>query len=232
MSQFNRMTSLFYAPGATFDDIRERPTFSLPLLALLAGLSLVWIWYYSTVDLPWLQDHLLQSKSNLDPKELEVARSLMSRGFLMGISLFGTLVFTPIMLLIWATYYLLVNRVTGNAKGIRSWFAFAVYCTLPLLLNVAVMAVQILLARQGQVSPEALNALSLNQLVFHLPPGHPGAAVLESLTLLTFWSIALGIIGLRRWGVRSVFSAVAIAVAPYALVYGVWGLIALLRASA
>lgn len=232
MSQLNRMTSLFYAPGATFDDIRERPTFSLPLLALLAGLSLVWIWYYSTVDLPWLQDHLLQSKSNLDPKELEVARSLMSRGFLMGTSLFGTLVFTPIMLLIWATYYLLVNRVTGNTKGIRNWFAFTVYCTLPLLLNVVVMAVQILLARQGQVTPEALNALSLNQLVFHLPSGHPGAAVLESLTLLTFWSIALGIIGLRRWGVRSMFSAVAIAVTPYALVYGVWGLIALLRASA
>ena len=68
-----------------------------------------------------------------------------------------------------------------------------------------------MLSDTTQMSPGALQPLSLNELVLHRPMGSPGHALFESLTIPRLLSWALMIIGVRTWSQRSWnFSAILV----------------------
>jgi hypothetical protein len=53
--------NIFAAPNEAFQSIKDRPTFLLPLAALLLGYSLVSLLYMNSVDLPWYIGQQLES---------------------------------------------------------------------------------------------------------------------------------------------------------------------------
>ncbi len=84
----------------------------------------------------------------------------------------------------------------------------------------------LLLSDNSQVSPGVLTALSVNQLLTHVPMGSPGQTFLDSLTIPGFLSWALLIIGVHTWSQRSwAFSAILVLI-PIVCLYGIWAFFA------
>ena len=224
MSSFATLLQIFTEPGQAMERVRERSMVWLPLLLLVFGTAAIQAWYYQAVDFAWLQDLLLSANADIDPAQREAARGFMSRGVLMGSAVIGTIIIIPLILAISAVYYLLAAKVIGNELGFGKWFAFVTWTSVPTLLMLPASAVQILLNSDGQLPPDAMNPLSLNQLFFHLPMGHPWAGLLNALNVLTIWSIVVAVIGYRRWTGKGLGTSVFIVLLPYLLVFGGWAL--------
>jgi hypothetical protein len=214
---------MFYDPGKGFDAIGRRSMPSLPLLALTVLTAGVLYWYVQTVDFGWLLAHMADSTPDMKPEQREAMRKMFNPATMTWFSVGGTLVATPLFMSIYALYYLVAARLMGSAIGYGKWFAFSVWISVPHLLTLPLMAVQILTAH-GQVGFEALNMASLNELLFHLPASSPWNGWLTRLDLSEFWVMALSIIGLRAWTGRGALLCAFAALLPFVAFYGLWAL--------
>ena len=133
----------------------------------------------------------------------------------------GTLVGTPVLYALMAVYYLLAGKVMGAGIGYGKWFGFAAWTSIPRLLALPLMALQIATSG-GRLTLEDSNMVSLNYLLLHLPLSHPWASFAGSLDLTSLWTMALATIGLKAWTGRSTGACALVAVLPYVLIYGIW----------
>jgi len=215
----------FTAPSAAFAELRERPRFLFPLIALVVATTAVTAWYYSIVDFEWLKDHLFSgSKRMQEMSEAQRARVMgISPKVMLTTSIIGTFIGLPIVLSLQTAYCLLAGKITNVQQSFLQWFSLLTWSNIPVIVGAA--ASLILLATQTspvQVTPSELQMLSLNELVFHRGPAEPGYAVLVGLNLLSFWAWGLAIVGVRTWSNRSwLFSAVFVLL-PFFAIYGVW----------
>ena len=196
------------------------------------GTAAMMAWYYQMVDFPWLQDQMLAASGQTDPKALEAARAFMGYGMISGIGIVGVLIVIPIILLLTSVYYLLAAKVIGNDLGFGKWFAFSTWSAVPTLLGIPLMAVQILMSSNGQLAPEALNPLTLNTLVFHLPATSPWAGLLNAINIPSLWAAVVAIIGYKVWTAKSTLTSVIVVLLPLVVIYGGWAVIAMLRSGA
>jgi hypothetical protein len=181
------------------------------------------------VDIEWLK-HLMFGNNpdmqKLPEAERAQAMAMVGRGTMLWGSVVATLIALPVLFLVSALYLLLAAKVTKLTPGFKHWFAFSCWASLPLLLTNVVAAIFLLLSDSGQVSPSALQPLSVNGLLLNRSIGAPGYALFESLTIPGVLSWILMIIGVRTWSQRSwVFSTIYIML-PNVLIYGIWAFFA------
>lgn len=221
--------TLATAPSSAYAELRERPRFWFPLLLLTLTSAALFYWYYTVVDIEWLKDALFAHTPKFEamaPDQRAAALGAVSRTMLLWGSVIGALVAIPVVLLVNALYFLVAAKVTKQTQGFKHWFAFSCWSSLPGLLGTIVGAILLLLSPNAQISPSSLQALSLNELVFHLPFGSPGQTLLESLAIPGFLSWALMVIGVHTWSQRSwLFSAVVVFL-PIVVIYGIWAAVA------
>ena len=225
LSPAHALLTIFTEPRRVFDAIPRRTMAFLPLVIALAGNAAIWVWYYQTVDFAWLQERLIAQNAELDDAaSRQAAAAVLTRTSLLTMSVLSSLVVTPLLLALLATYFLVAGRVLGHGRSYRQWFGFVAWGTAPALLVLPVMALQILLSRNGQLAPDALNPLSLSPLLPGLDETSPWQGLLNSINLTTLWSIGLLAFGLHLWTGRKVSAAVGAATLPFAAVYALWAL--------
>lgn len=222
----------FFDPRDAFTRLKNDPRYFVALVLVIAATCVTWLWYYAVVDIGWLQDRLIEQKGYTAPAEVDMARQVMTRGSLGVFAIGGAVVGIPLLLLVWAGYLRQAANASAVDVPLRKWYAFATWAALPGVLLLPIVAVQLALGYGRQTSPDELNPVSLNQLVLQLPNGSTSAAIFNSFSLLSVWTIVLTTIGLVQWGVKSVPRALAIAIAPYVIFYGGWALVAWFRAGA
>lgn len=232
MSPMSTLIAVFIDPVKAMQAVRERSMIWLPLLLMTVGIAAMMAWYYQMVDFPWLQDQMLAASGQTDPKALEAARGFMSRGFMSSIGLISVLIGIPVMLLLISVYYLLAAKVISNDIGFGKWFAFSTWTAVPTLLAIPLMAVQILMSSNGQLAPEALNPLTLNMLVFHLPATSPWAGLLNAINVTSLWATVVAIIGYKVWTEKSTATSAFVVLLPQVVIYAGWAVIAMLRSGA
>jgi hypothetical protein len=217
------LLTLFSEPSKAYAAIEERGRPWYPLMLLMLGNALFMAWYFSGVDFDWLRDYMISNNPDLAaPEQRKAAESFMTRSTMTWSSVAGVLIGTPLMTAITGLYFLLVGKAFALEHRYGQWFAFAAWSAAPTLLTLPVRALQFQLATNGQIAPEALNLLSLNELVLHLEPGHAWKTLADSVDLTMLWAIALSAIGLKTWSQRGWAACVIAAVLPYALVFGIW----------
>ena len=221
--------ALATAPSTAFAELRERPRFWFPLLLVVFATAAMVYWYYSIVDIEWLKDVMYGN----DPKMQQMpeaqraaAMGMVGRGMLLWGSVIGTFVMVPVIYLLTALYFLVAAKVTKLTPGFKHWFALTCWSSLPVLLSVVVAFIFLATSGTSQLSPGVLQPLSLGELLFHRPMGSPGKTLIDSLSIPSFLSWALMIIGVRTWSQRSwVFSSVLVLL-PAVVIYGIWAAIA------
>lgn len=223
MNSNTLLLALFTEPTKAYAAIAERGRAWYPLSLLILANVVLLFWYFQGVDIDWLKDYMLSSNPDLSaPEQRKAAEAFMTRSTMTWSSVAGTVIGFPLILAISALYFLLVGKVFKLEHRYGQWFAFVAWSATPGLLLLPVKAMQFLLATNGQISPEGLNLLSLNELLLHLQPGHPWKTFADNIDLAMLWGLALTIIGLKTWSRRS-WAACAIAAGlPYATLYGIW----------
>lgn len=219
-SAFKTLAGMFYEPTRSFMAIKEKSMLALPLLLTIVGSAILLLWYYNQVDIAWLQDKMLAGKE-MEPAQREAALKFMSRGMLQGMGLAGAVVGPPILYALMALYFLIVSKVADVQVSYGKWFAMTTWAGVPGLIGIVLGFIQILLAEHGQLAPNQLNPLSVNQLFVHLDMGAPWSAILDSLNVTTVWSIVLLAIGYQTWGNKSRVVSLLIAAAPAIVILGI-----------
>lgn len=223
------LRDIFFAPRRAFRAIEQRPRVWVPLLLLAVCWSGFWIWYYGTVDFPWVLNHIIEQEVTKDPGNEGSIRGVMG-GWRPGA--FSTISILTIFFAIGATallmsvYLLFISAISDEPFSYRQWLAFNFWTAIPGLVSVAIMTVMALVAPDNRTPPDELNPLTLNNLVFHLDVKHPLKQMLDAVDLTLIWSVVLGVIGYREWMKKSWTASVATMVIPVVLTYGAWAALA------
>jgi hypothetical protein len=220
--------SMFYEPTRAFSALSPRRFGWLPLLVVLASSLGLMVWYFTAVDFAWLQEQMVAS---IPATERDAAKQFMTKGILLGGTVFGVLLMTPLMMAVTGVYLMLISKALNKAFTFYDGFSLSAWSSLPVVLALPLGAIQILMSSNGQLTFSELNPVSLNQLVFHHPLGHPMTSLLDSVNVPMLWSIALTVIGYQVWAKASMSTALKVVLIPYVTIYGVWLAFAMSKAA-
>ncbi len=230
LSPIKTILAICIDPGRAMRSIFERPRVWLPLvLSIVFGLIL-FAWYYQVVDYSWLQERMTASIS--DPAARAQAQKILGKNLMLASSAGGLLIGIPFAYAFFALYFFAVAKVAKLPIGYGKWFAFVAWVSVPGLLTLPLGAIQILMAQGGRLDLNQLNPVSLNSLFFHFESGQHWASLLDSLSLVTLWSIVLSVVGFQAWSRFSRTTSILVVLLPYVVVYGVWSFIALITKAA
>ncbi len=216
---------LILNPTTAFQSLKEKPSFWFPLIVISVLTAATFVWFYSIVDFAWLRDQILSSGSQYEKMtaaQREQASGMVSKNVMMWSTVIGAVVALPIFRLLEALYYLLVGKLTRLEVTFKQWFALACWSGFPAILAVALMWVVILLRTNGQITPDALSILSLNELIFHVPLGHKWHSLLSSVTILNPYVWWLTIVGVKVFTQRSTTYSAVMVIMPLVLIYAGW----------
>ncbi|HBD19837.1 MAG TPA: hypothetical protein DC063_06995 [Arenimonas sp.] len=227
----SHLINIFLEPAKVFADLKEKPSFWLPLLlvAVLGAVSTTA--YFLTVDPDWFADHQvaqMQAQRDMSAAEVEQAKQFMPGA--RASAYFGgpmVLLFVGIVFSVMALYYLLAGKVTGNQVGFRRGLSLAAWSSMPMVLgNLVVLGA--IFTSSNQVSFESLQLLNVDPLFVQLPLDHDWLMLARSFSLLNFWVWFLAALGWKTWFRTGWGQAVTVAVLPSLVIYGVMALFAAL----
>jgi len=228
-SVFNAMVDIVAAPGKALDEIKLHTSWLWwPLLITLLLASGMMVYYYSWVDFPWLvEETIRQIPAENRAESADAIRTFMSPGTSTWTTVAAIVIMTFIIYAIQATYLHLANKlITGAEIGFGQWFSFAVWTSFVGVFGVLAAFATIFMAGSNQLATQDLQVLSLNSLLVHAQAGDPLFTWASSLTLINFWTLFLMSIGYARWTGAPIVKSTIIAILPWVLIFGVWGLTA------
>lgn len=227
------VTDIFAAPSRAFAALRDRPTFALPLLAVLLANTAVVLWYYHAVDIVWLIDSGLERAGTDMPPE-QRARMLegiaaaprAAIGAAAAAASGGLLL---LLMLLWAGYLSLVSMATNDGFGFRRWFSLVCWSALPLLLASLASMVNLAASDPSHLPAERLNPLSLASLA---GSDLGGRRSLQMLDVTTLWAMALLVLGHAQWTGRTLGRSALTVLAPVLVIAATLLLLALRQGGA
>lgn len=232
MSNWAILQALIFEPRRAFAEIGERPRFLFPLLLLILCTAGLTLWYMSVVDVEWLTDRQLRMSglgSRLSEVQIaqQAAAASEQRGLRTTIGTLGNAIVLTLISLLGALYFWLAGKITNVDRSYRQWLALNCWSSTPAVLGLIPSAFVLLSAGTAQIPQEALQPLSLNALLFHREAGEPGYTLLSTVNLLQFVALYLAAVGVKTWSGRSWLFSGVFAALPFALIFGIWGFVAL-----
>lgn len=220
---------IFIRPNRVFYTLANTNNWSwVPFVLTMLAAMLPAYLYYSTVDFDWLVNLQIQAMGDVSPAEQEQFRQYQSRGMYEAMSFIGPLIALPLFQALVALYlHLTTKSDEKNVQSYTDWYGFTWWVTMPSLLSAVVALIFIGLADTHQISQNVLQPLSLAYW-FNVEITSPWATIASSASLITVWTIYLVTVGITQWTSFSTKKAAVIAIAPFALIFGIWSLILLL----
>lgn len=213
------LIDLFLQPGKAFAELRERPSFLLPLALSLVLSGAMTFLYFKHVDYDWYLGHLFSAKPDLTAKEIATAKTTMPpAAFMSWLSLAGVLIGGVLLTLLMGVYYLLAGKVAGKAVSFRQALALSTWPQMPSLLGVIVALIGVL-TMAPQTPLESLTLLNLDPMLFQLPMDDRWSSLAKGFSLLTPWTWFLTALGWKTWGRTGWGQAATVALLPWVVVY-------------
>ena len=222
-SALAQVANLFVAPGQALDYARDRPgMWWLPLGIVLALQAIMAFWVGLTINIAAWRQIMVETAARTNPEHAQQAIQMITqhgRGFLMITMLLG-LIGTSIVYLLYALYLFLADKLfSADNRGYGQWFSFTAWTWLPVSLGIIASIVTWALSNKSAHLMQ-LDVTNLNTLFFHLKPGSHLFRVAQ-FSVLQFWVIGLVTYGLKRWRGHGTGKALAIAMAPYVVIYAI-----------
>jgi hypothetical protein len=222
-------TNIFAAPSEAFSELNARPTKLFPLLLIMLCVMAANAWYFTILDYDWFIDDMLTQVGSLSEEELESAREAMaslSQRNMMFLRVFGGAFGLLAIFVLQAGYLSLASALKGDKYRFSHWFSLICWTSLPYLLSVLTMVVNIVLNSNGQLSSFELNALTLSNLGIQ-PDNDSMRQLFNTIDLTMLWSMVLVVMAYNQWLDSGWMKAMAVVLAPYLLIIGVWTYFAL-----
>lgn len=224
----NTAINILTSPSEAFAEIQQRPSKLFPLTLIVVSTAAVMYWYFTIVDFDWYIDDTL-AVANLNGAELEAAReqmAAMSQSTFKLISTSASVIGLLFVYILQAGYLSLTSALSGSGQKFGNWFSLVLWTGLPYMLSIAGMIATLLLSPNGQLSSYQLDPLTLANLGMQ-SSNESLTTLFNMLNLTMLWSLSLTVMGYRQWLDCSLVKAMAVVLAPYLLIVGVWAYFAL-----
>lgn len=228
----SHLINIFLEPAKVFADLREKPTFWVPLLLMAVLTAVSTLLYFMTVDPAWFAEHqaaqMLLQNPEMTSAELAQMQSFMPGARTMGwIAAAGALFVIAIVFLVYAVYYLLAGKITGQAVGFRHGLALVSWSTMPMVLG-SLVVIGAVLTSSPQTPLESMQLTNIDPLLVQLPMDHDWSMLAKSFSLLNFWVWFLAALGWKTWFRTGWGQALVVVLLPSIVIYGVMALFAIL----
>ena len=145
----------------------------------------------------------------------------LSPNNMMWLTLLSSGISLLVIYLIQTSYLSLVSALRGDEIRFKQWWSLVAWTNLPALFLSISMAVNILLNPNGQLSILDLNGLTL--LALGMESGNPSLnRIFATINLAMIWNLVLLVMAYRQWLNASLTKSMAVVLAPYLLIFGVW----------
>jgi hypothetical protein len=229
-SAIGSLLNVFVDPRKTLTDVRGHNGWLwYPLLLVILVYAVLQVWYAKQVDVAWFADQTLApSAANMTADQLRAAQGRFTPGSMMFFGVLGT-AFLVVWYLLQALYFFFAAKVGGyQQQGYGAWLSFISWTSFPAILGMLASLIFMLTTSSRQISPVDIDVTSLNTLLFHVPYAHKGQFIASSLRITTLWSWALMTVGISAWTGKSLGRSAVVVLLPYAVLYVVFVLIAVL----
>ncbi|MEW9798143.1 Yip1 family protein [Alteromonas sp. CYL-A6] len=215
---------IFLKPNGVFHAVGEKhnwswlPFFIVTVMAVLPGYL-----YFSTVDITWYQDLIMSSQyADASPAERDAMRQSMTRTAMSTFAIIGTVLGVLILNAVFAGYLNVATRSDEECvQGFTDWYGFTWWVSMPMIFNSIVAIALLFLADTAEIAPTALSPLSLAYLL-NIPMDSDWFGLTQTLRLDVAWSAYLMTVGVRQWTHFNAQKATTIALAPCAVILGIW----------
>jgi hypothetical protein len=222
---FNAMTDIFASPGKALDEVKSKTSWLWwPLIINTALASVLFIYYFSWVDFPWLIEETIRNlPADSRAESADAVRKFMSPGTSTWTTVAAIVIMSFVIYLLLAVYFHLANKVTsGSDIGFGQWFSFSVWTGFISVFGSLAVFVLIMMADNNQLAQTDLQPLSFNTLLIHAAPGDPWFTWASSLSLINVWWWFLMSIGYSAWTDSPIVKSTIIVLLPWIAIFGIW----------
>ena len=219
---FQNLIDIIAAPSAAFARIKEKPTFWLPFLLILAATVSVQLGFFMINDPGFVKDTFIeQATANPDMTQeqrnaIETNLENMDINTLLIAGVVPVLIFIPLILALNAWYLSFMSKFSFTQLGWKHWFSLLCWTGIPGLFAALASWIVLLTDSNGQVDQAALQPLS----VVNLLGLDTSNATLQQINVMALWSMALVVMGYQQWTQKTLLTSALITLAPYVLLYG------------
>lgn len=223
------LVDIYLQPSKVFAELKEKPTFWLPLILVAVATAAMMLMYYMKVDGQWYIDHaMLAMGSDRSAAELEQIRKSMPGAETMGyIGALSAIVGLVIVSLLYALYFMLAGKIAGVATSFKHGLSLTCWSNMPVLLGTIVAIIGVLMMTP-QTALESLMLANIDPLLVQLPVDNPWSTLAKSFSLLNIWVWFLLALGWRTWTRSGWLQAIIVAILPSVVIYGVIALFVIL----
>ncbi|WP_018984482.1 Yip1 family protein [Salinimonas chungwhensis] len=221
--------NIFFKPRGVFQALAHKNNWSwIPFILIVAAAMVTNYLYFSMVDFEWFVERTIAGMGDVSPAEIEQARSMQKLQFYKISALVGPVIAMPLFNAIVALYlHLTTKSDEKNVQGYTDWYGMTWWIMMPMLVTSLVALILMALADNHQISLNILQPLSL-AYVLSVDMNSPWLSLAQAASPITLWTIYLAIVGITQWTSFSSKTAAVIAIAPYAIIYGIWAITLLL----
>jgi len=222
MSEFSRITGVFFEPKKTFEDIAKRPAWIVPMVLIIIAFLAVTITLSQQVGWERIVRHGMETSARAQQLTPEQREQQLTMGVkFAGVIGYSAVILVPLIFVIIAAVLLGVASGIFSA-GVRFKQVFAVVCYASLTgLVSAILTIIVLHLKNPDEIGDYRNVLAFNPAAF-MDPNGPSKflySLSTSLDLFSFWTILLIATGLKAAaGKKLSFSSALFAVVlPWAV---------------
>ncbi|MGV3592294.1 MAG: YIP1 family protein [Gammaproteobacteria bacterium] len=225
---FQNLIDILTAPSAAFTRLKEKPTILFPLLLVLLTSASVQVGYVLLVDRGFMADQQIEQVEAMFPNvtdaQLEQMRENVlntSTTTLIVSAMVNVALILFVILALYALYLKFASKFSFADFGWKAWMSMVCWTSVPLVFSALASWIVLLTNANGQVPMQDLNALSFANLLGLEADSGP----LFYLSPLYLWCFVLLALGYQHWTKKSFVASALIALGPYILIFGLWGLL-------
>ena len=225
-NSFQACVDILTSPRETFDTLKDKKGWSwTPFGLVIATTVALFLYYFMVVDFEWMIDQMLEQMAvhnDMSSEELQATQDYMTKTSMTWGSTLGGAIGIIVINAIMAVYFYLTTKVSSpNELTYGAWYGFSWWVSMPIVVSYFLGALVIAFSSEGMVSLEDLSPTSLG---FLAESSSVWYGFMGSLNVFSFWTIALGTIGLSSWLDIPTKKAFIIAVVPSLAIYVTWAL--------
>lgn len=220
--------NVFASPTEAYPVIKERPRPLFPVAIIVVVQALAILLYMNQVDLGWLMEMQIRSSPAIEGMSETEIQQAANQAAQLGPITYGAIgsiagaIFLTLAFFVYALYLKIVSIATKDGHTLKQWFGLVCWCTLPVLLSQIAALVNIVSNDVSFMPQERVNPLSFSSLLSLETEGASGIQrFVQNFDLTTIWTFVLITLGYRAWTGKPLFSAAAVAIAPYAVIVGI-----------
>jgi len=223
----SQLINIFLEPGKVFAGLKDKPGFLLPYLVVALLGAVAATLYFFNVDPEWYGNYqLMAAGQEMSKAELEQAKQFMPGARTLGYFMWLVpLVSMALIYAVYALYYMLAGKITGNPTSFRHGLSLTAWSGMPMLLTSVLMIIGIYTS-SPQTPIESLQMLSFDPLFVQLELGNDWLTLARSFSLIYLWVWFLAALGWKTWYRTGWGQALFVVLLPNLLYFGVLALFA------